>query len=223
MSKKITLKQLGMKKYNLVPGLSATMAASLGEIEDSFDMIIYGASGNGKTSLTAQWLRDLITALGCRCSYISYEEGHGKTMQDSLINRYNLLHEVGNNIDLWDHLTYDELIAKMAKRRAPKIWVIDSIQAARFTAHQCLKIKEQFVRSKNGKIIIFISWADGKYPSGALGKSVEYFANIKVRVENLVAFIKSRYGGNKPYIINEEKAREKWGTKAFNKLKKQAA
>lgn len=221
MGKKITLKQLADKKYTLVTKLDERMAASMGEIEDSFDMIIYGASGNGKSSFTAQLLRDLIKALDCRCNYVNYEEGHGKTVQDSFITRYNLLTEIGNNIDVWDHLTYDELVVKMKKRRSAKIWVFDSIQAARFTPHQCLQLKEMFVKSKNGKIIIFISWADGKFPSGALGKSVEYFANIKVRVENLVAFFKSRYGGNRNYVIHEEKAKQKWGTKVFNKIKNQ--
>lgn len=219
MGKKIGLKQLAQKRYVLVDGLEEAHKDSLGEIEDAFDMIIYGASGNGKSNYIAKLVKALIIALDCKCEYVSYEEGHGKTMQDTLIRRHNMLEELGNRLQLADHYSYEELHKEMGKRRSAKIWVIDSLQAARFTQEQCAKLKADYVLSKKRKIIIYISWSEGKNPHGSVAKSVEYYANIKVYVEKLIAFIRSRYGGNKNYVIWEEGAKKKWGAKLYNKHK----
>ena len=127
--------------------------------------------------------------------------------------------KVGNLLDITDHATYEELDAMISKRKSPKIWVIDSLQAARFTAKQCADLKRKYVMSRKRKIIIYISWAEGKFPAGAIAKSVEYYAHIKIRVEGFIAFFKSRFGGNKNYVIWEEGAKRYWGAKLFNKHK----
>lgn len=213
MGKTIGLRQLAQKVYVIVTGLSEKFTASFGKIEDAFDCIIYGDSGNGKSSLTASTLEELLTSLKCKCHYVTYEEGHAMTVQENFIHRYKLLEKLGNVMDITDHLTYDELVAKMSKKQSAKIWVIDSIQASGLTWKQCEELKRKFVLSRKRKIIIYISWAEGKKPHGAVAKSIEYYANIKIRVEKLVAFFKSRYGGNKPFVIWEEGARrsDMWG------------
>jgi predicted ATP-dependent serine protease len=213
MAKKIGLKQLAQKKYIIIDGLDENLKQSLGEfLEDAFDMIIYGASGNGKSNFTAKIILALCKALKCRCEYVAYEEGHGKTIQDTMINRHNMLEELGNAVMVADHYTYQELDKEMSKKKSAKIWVIDSIQDSRLTTEQVAELKQKFVLSRKRKIIIFISWAEGKYPLGSVAKAVEYRANIKIRVENFVAFIKSRYGGKKPYVIWEEGAKRLWKT-----------
>lgn len=218
MGKKIGLKQLAQKKYSEVAGLSETFTRSFGDIEDAFDCIIYGNSGNGKTNfIIGSVLKELIPALKARCVYISYEEGHTKTIRKTMIERHNMLETVGNKLQLVDHATYDELMAMMSKKKSPKVWVIDSIQAAGFTAHQCAALKEKFVKSRKKKIIFYISWASGKLPKGATAESIEYYAHIKIRIEGLIAFFKSRFGGNKNYVIWDEGAKKYWGMKLFNK------
>lgn len=219
MGKKIGLKQLSQKKYTSVPGLPETFTRSFGDIEDAFDAIIYGSSGNGKTNFTVAILKDLIKSLQQKCIYISYEEGHTKTLQKTMIERHNMLEEVGSLLSILDHASFDELVKMMNKKKSAKIWVIDSIQASQFTEQQCAYLKQQFVLSRKKKIIIYISWADGKLPKGATAKSVEYYAHIKIRVEGLMAFFKSRFGGNKNYVIWEEGAKKYWGLKLFNKHK----
>ena len=211
------LKQVAQKTYNLVKGLEPLLEASIGEIESSFDAIIYGPSGSGKTNCTVMILKALLIALkNEKAEYISYEEGHGKTVQDLMIKRHNMLEIVGNRLMITDHLTYEELYERILKKRSAKIWVIDSIQASRLTYVQVQKIKEDFIFSKRKKIIIYVSWSEGKYPSGAIAKSIEYYANIKMRVENLIMFPKSRYGGNSPFVIHEALAKAKWG-KGYHK------
>lgn len=220
MPKKTTLKQLSEKKYTLIDHLPDEVTVFVGELEDSFDAIIYGDSGNGKSNMVAGLLGLLIENLDCRAEYVAYEEGSGKTMQDTLIKRADLLNKIGNKITIVDRYSFDELVDNMQKRRSAKIWVIDSLQASSFTPAQCLELKK-FIKPKNGKIIFYVSWAAGKKPHGAIGMSVEYYANIKIRVENLIAFPKSRYGGNNPYIVYEPIAKMRWDKKQYSKIQKQ--
>jgi hypothetical protein len=208
MSKTIGLKQLSEKRYNLVQGLPAELTASIGMVEEAWDAIIYGPSGNGKTNFTIKLLKELIVALNAKAEYVSYEEGHGATVQEAMINRHDMLSIVGNKLQITDILSYDDLVKRMARKQSAKIWVIDSLQAAGFNYQQCKGLKERFVLSRKKKIIIYISWGEGIKPIGATARDVEFYANIKMRVEGFIMFPKSRYGGNKPYVIWEGNERE---------------
>lgn len=217
--KKIGLKQLAQKTYSEVPNLPEQFTRSFGDIEDAFDCIIYGNSGNGKTNFTVQVIKDLILALKQKCIYISYEEGHTKTLQKTMIERHDMLNQVGNMLEILDYTNYDDLVKRMSKKQSAKIWVIDSLQASHFTEQQCAALKSRFVMSRKKKIIIYISWAEGKKPKGSAAQAVEYYAHIKIRVEGLIAFFKSRFGGNRNYVVWEEGAKKYWGLKAYNKHK----
>lgn len=220
MGKKIGLKQLSQKTYRSVDGLPDEFTRSFGDIEDAFECIIYGNSGNGKTNFAVGCVaKPLIKALKQKCIYISYEEGHAKSLHKTMIERHDMLNQVGNNLEIIDHCSYDELVMRMSKKKSAKVWFIDSLQASHFTKEQCASLKTKFVLSRKKKIIFYISWADGKQPSGAVAKSVEFYADIKIRVEGLIAFFKSRFGGNKNYVIWEEGAKRYWGPKTFTKHK----
>jgi hypothetical protein len=217
--RKMGLQQLSRKTYTSVEGLPEEFIRSFGDIEDAFDCIIYGSSGNGKTNFTVQVIKDLILSLNQKCVYISYEEGHTKTLQKTMIERHDMLNIVGNRLDVLDHATYDELVMLIKRNKSAKIWVIDSLQASHLTEEQCADLKKRFVMGRKKKIIIYISWAEGKKPKGAVAQAVEYYAHVKIRVEGLIAFFKSRFGGNKNYIIWEEGAKRYWGLKPFNRHK----
>lgn len=209
------LKQLSEKKYSLIEGLPTTLTNSIGKIEEAWDAIIYGPSGNGKTNFTIQLLKDLIVATGYKTEYVSYEEGHGATVQEAMIKRHNMLEVCGNNLKVTDILSYEALSKKMGSKQSAKIWVIDSLQAAGFTYLQCKALKEKFVLGRRKKIIIYLSWGEGQKPIGATARDVEFYSNIKMRVEGFVMFPKSGYGGNKPFVIWEgnetEGAKFYWG------------
>jgi hypothetical protein len=130
-----------------------------------------------------------------------------------------MLNGVGNKLEIMDSCSFAELVHRMEKKKSAKIWVIDSLQASHLNESQCAELKQKFVMSRKKKIIFYISWADGKLPKGAAAKAVEFYAHIKIRVEGLIAFFKSRFGGNKNYVIWEEGAKRYWGLKAFNKHK----
>lgn len=216
VGKKIGLRQLSQKTYSSVPNLPEKFIRSFGDIEDAFDCIIYGASGNGKTNFTVEVIKDLIHSLNQKCMYISYEEGHTKTLQKTMIERHDMLNQVGNKLQILDHARYEDIIRLMGRNKSPKIWVIDSLQASHLTEEQCAQIKQRFVMSRKKKIVIYISWAEGKKPKGSVAQAVEYYAHIKIRVEGLIAFFKSRFGGNRNYIIWEEGAKRYWGLKPYN-------
>lgn len=211
MAKVIGVQQLLKKKYKLVEGMSPQMTDAVGELEDTFTAIIYGKSGNGKTSFTIQFIKELSKALG-PAIYNSLEEGHGKTIQDLAI-RYNLM-EHGNLIRFVDNEPFEEFYARMRKKKSPKIAVIDSVQYMQLTFEQYKQLKEGCKK----KIFLFISHAQGSRPKGVEAQNIEFDVNIKIRVDKFIAFVSSRYGGTKNYVIAEDRAKKAWGSvKAFKK------
>ncbi len=217
MSKRIGLQQLAAKKYILIDDLDEKFKSSLGNIEDAFDMLIHGTSGSGKSNFSAELIIALAEALKCRVEYVSFEEGHALTTQENFITRHNMFERLGNSMMVTDHYTFEEFEKEMGKKRSAKIWVIDSLQASHFTADQIAHLKSKYVLGRKRKILIMVSWSEGKLPHGASAKAVEYYANIKIRVEGYIAFIRSRYGGNKNYTIWDEGAKKHWGMKLYKK------
>lgn len=216
--KGISLQQLENKKYADLDTLSAEFKDCYGDIDAAFDIIFFGDSSNGKTNAVAAFIDDCFKIFpGAKCNYISYEEGHGKTMKELLIKRFNLREKHGNCLTLFEDYSYEQLNYYIGRPQSAKIWVFDSIQASGLTYDQIASLKRKYVMGKAKKIFIFISWADGKYPSGAVAKSVRYYANIKVRVEGFIAFIRSRYGTKKNYVVWEAGAKGYW-EKQFKKM-----
>ena len=220
MGKKIGLKQIYQKSYNEVPGLSPELKGTLGEIEDAFDMICWGDSAQGKTSFNLEVMAQLVMALQCKAVYVSWEEGHGKSLRDALV-RHNLMERIGNRLEIMDGGSFAHIQTIMRRRKSAKIWVFDSIQASEWTTSQYMELKKEFVMSRKKKIFMVISWEDAKKPKGSTARDIKFYANIKIRVERFIAFPTGRYGGNKNFIIWKERAMKVWPTKLFNKHKGQ--
>ena len=218
MGKRLNVEQLSKKKYSLVEGLSQELQDAIGQIEDSFTAIIYGGSGNGKTNFLVRLLKEL-KGIGDML-YISYEEAHGKTIQD-LIFRHNLHVELPN-LRFSDGETFEELTTMLKKKRSPKIVVIDSWQFSNLTYANFDFLFKNFVFGKTAnkrKIFLVISHiGTGKEPDGKSAMDIKKMSNIKILVEGFVAIVKvSRYGSKKNMVIWEDGAKEYWG-KDFKKL-----
>jgi hypothetical protein len=217
MGKRLNVLQISQKKYHLVEGLSQELKEAIGEIEDSFTAIIYGKSGNGKTNFLVKLLKEL-KPVGDML-YISYEEAHGKTIQD-LVNRHNLKDELPN-LKFSDGETFEDLMAYLKKKRSPKIIVIDSWQFSNLTLENYKELKKAFVFGKTAnkrKIILIISHVQGSLPDGKAAQDIKKDCNIKIKVEGFVAIVDtSRYGSKKNMIIWEERAKQYWGKK-YKKL-----
>ena len=207
------------KKYKMLAGLPEPIVRSFGELTEQILMIIYGPSANGKSRMTMQLLKALMKYGDVL--YWALEEGHRRTMQKNAEENLTL-NEHSGKITFWDHnLTFHELVVKLKKKKSPKFIVIDSLQYVKMNMDDYKYLKEHFPN----KGFIFISHSRGKKPEGKLAIDIEYDVDIKVRVEGCVGFVKSRYGGNKPYIIWEGEDATKgawlyWGKKKLNQFKK---
>ena len=201
-----SLKELMKKNYKLLDGVSEKFRESFGEVVGNFMMIVWGDSGNGKSNLVFQLVAEL-TETG-RVLYVSLEEGTEKTIQNKAAEYFDEKHM--GRIAFGDHhLSYPVLTALLKKMRSPKFVVIDSLQYWSITYDQYKQLKRDFPT----KAFIFISHANGKMPDGKVANSIKYDVGIKVNVEGHIAFPRSRYGGNKPYVIWEEGAKKYWGKK----------
>ncbi|MDP3128133.1 MAG: hypothetical protein Q8M81_06540 [Sediminibacterium sp.] len=183
------------------------MKASFGKLVRSFVMIVWGPSSGGKSNFIMQIIRAFMPY--GKVLYISLEEGTEASIVE-MVKRHLSEDEHSGKVEFADHtMTYDALFTKLEKKQSPLFIVIDSLQYWNITIDQYKKLKERF---KN-KAFIFISHAAGKVPDGRVADKIRYDAGIKIRIEGFVAFIGSRYGGNKPYVIWEEGAKKYWGKK----------
>lgn len=211
MAKVLGLKQLLQKQYMFLPVLPEEIKASFGQLVDNFTMIIWGNSGNGKSNFLMQFLK-CIMPYG-KVLYVGLEEGFEATMQLTVMRNLSEDEHAGK-IEFADHeMNYNELIKKLSKKKSPKFIIIDSLQYFKINYEQYIALKEKFKK----KTFIFISHAAGKEPLGKAASDIRYDVGIKVFVKGYIAFPQCRYGGNKPFIIWEQGARNYWGD-SFEKV-----
>ncbi len=205
MAKVIGLKQLISKKHKFLEGLPADIMDSFGQLVENFVMIIWGMSGQGKSSLIMMFLKALMPY--GKVLYVALEEGFEATTQFNVLRSLSEEQHTGK-IEFADHeMKFDELVKKLKKKKSPRFNVIDSVQYWDVTYDKYKQLKEMFPK----KTFIFISHASGKLPDGKTADKIRYDAGVKVRVEGFVAFVASRYGGNNPYVIWEDGAKRHWG------------
>lgn len=185
-------------------------AIGLPELKGSW--IIYGGSGEGKTSLCMQFGKHLSqivkhktkkNEIYYRTAYDSIEEGLSATIQDAYIRTG--MSDVAGWFDLLDKESIDELRIRLKMKRSPDVLFIDSVQYTGLTPMQY----KAFVNDFPDKLFIWLSHADGLNPKGALAQAIYYDANVCMLVKGFKAFVKkSRYGGSGEIVISETKARE---------------
>lgn len=165
---------------------------------------VWGNSGNGKTSFVMQ-LCKYLCCFG-RVAYNSMEEGACLTMQDTL-RRFGMM-EVNRRFLLIDNESIEQLSLRLKRQKSPDFVVIDSFQYTQMTYRQYIEFKEQH----RNKLIIFISHATGRLPTGRSGKSVMFDATLKIYVEGYRAFSKGRFIGPVGHFdIWPEMAARYWG------------
>lgn len=185
-----------------IPSLPFTgdWEASLGRPAKTGTWIIWGPSGNGKTSFVMQLAKYL-----CRFDrviYDSLEEGTGLSVQKSM--RRHGMQEVSHRFMVLDREPVDQLSERLARRKSPGIVIIDSLQYSGLTYNGYKQLKERF----RNKLLIFVSHAQGMHPEGRVGSKIEYDADIKIMVEGFRASCKSRFmdAPGVPYTVWEEGA-----------------
>lgn len=171
---------------------------SFGLPETNGSWLIWGESANGKTDLTLQ-LCKMLSAFK-KVHYNTLEERGRESFRLACIR--NNMEACGSKFS-YECEDYETLRARLRKKRSAKIVVIDSVQYLRITESQY----KELIREFPDVLFIFVSHAKGTMPKGAVADAIRYDADIKINVKNFVASVQSRFGGNKPYIIWEEGAR----------------
>lgn len=193
---------LKMKKETIT--LEGAWNDAFGEPERYGVWFVWGQSGSGKTTFVMQLCKEL--AKHYTVAYDSLEEGDSLTMKNAIVR--NGMTEVKSNFMLLPNESMTNLNERLQRRRSPDVVVIDSYQYTDMSFKDYLKLKEMNPR----KLLIFISQADGRTPSGRTARSVMYDASLKIWVEGYRAFSKGRFfGAVGSYTIWEERARQYWG------------
>lgn len=198
MKRAITMKQLYNKKRKVI-SLNNEFEALIGKPELKGSWIIWGDSGNGKTSFAIQLAKHLTEF--AKVAYNSKEEGDSQSLE--LTCRREQMEQVASRFVITED-SYDELMIRAGSKRSPDIYIIDSLQYLEINYKKYKQLKEAFPK----KLFIFISHAEGSQPEGRLAKKVKYDAFVKIYVNSYTATAISRYGGGQPYIIWKEKAQE---------------
>lgn len=207
MQRALTISDIMNKKYDLFE-FEGPWANAFASPEVCGVWFVWGDSGNGKTTFLWQMVKYLSSFKDVIVN--SLEEGSSHTVRKSF-------EELGmSNINGRVLLVEEDMQAfekRLAKRKSPEIAVIDSFQYTQLNYRKYLDIKARF---KN-KLIIFISHADGKQPSGRSARSVMYDAKLKIWIEGYKAFSKGRYIGNTGEFIIWAEGAEKYWSKNKNK------
>lgn len=173
---------------------SGAWRGHIGEPEQNFRMIVYGASGNGKTDYLVQFSKYL-TRFG-RVYYNSFEEGASKTLADAF-ERHSLQDVEPGSFILGDREPFEDMLRRMTGRNSPRFCFIDSLDFINMKTEQY----QELIDKCPTKSFIIVSWASGKYPKSQAGKDIEYMVDVKVRVVEYKAYARSRFGGTEPYVI----------------------
>lgn len=194
------------RKFRFIEGISAEMQQCIGQLTRPFVMIVWGQSGHGKSNFVMQMVYEL-RSVG-KVLYLSLEEG----LEASFMNKIamHLQDKEGLRIRFSDaSMKLDGLIKMLDKQRSANLIVVDSLQYLGISYTDYKHLKERYP----SKSWIFISHAKGNYPAGKTADKIRYDAGVKIRVQGKVAFPASRYGGNQPFVIWEEGAKQFFGRK----------
>lgn len=167
--------------------------ASFGKPEKNFKCAVSGASGHGKTEFIIKLAKYL--ARFTKVYYNSHEQKFSKSLRDAL--HRNNMREVNGKVIFADGESVKQMIDRLSKRNSPGAIIIDSRDYMKLTIDQFIELIETFPH----KSFIIICWASGKEPKGQHAKDIEYCCDIKIFVKDFRAHMRSRFGGNKPFVI----------------------
>lgn len=186
-----------LKMKHKVLDFSGAWEDSIGKPAATGIWIVWGNSGNGKSSFVMQLAKYL-----CRFDkviYDSLEESTSLSLKKSL-QRHGMA-EVSRRFVILDREDMEHLSERLRKKKSPGIVIVDSFQYSDLNYAGFKRLKEEH----SNKLIIFISHAEGTRPAGRAAKKVEYDADVKIYVEGFQAMCKSRFmdAPGVPYVIWE--------------------
>jgi len=196
-----TVQDLLQRKFRTL-GWGSSWADAFGYPESTGLWFVWGQSGNGKTSFVVQLMCELSHSYKIFCNTL--EEGMGLTLQEKLRNTH--LTGCVRNIHFGME-TIEELSVRLERRRAPQVVIIDSVQQSGISTTQARLLRMQH----QDKLIVFVSQARGRGPSGKVADGIRYMADLKIWVEGYRAISNGRYNPGGVYTIWPEGAAGYWG------------
>lgn len=227
--KVLGITQFHQKKYKFLE-ISARFKSLLGNATDSFILVLYGFSGNGKTECAMQLATELSPIQ--KAAWWAYEQGHGADLQMATMR--NEMEKFSGSFYVIDpnHITPAELkeiqhlipekaseekqqmliyfyqfYNYVAKRNSPKVHIVDSGDYTGWGWPQYVMIKK--LAEDKGKIIIFLghSESNGRIIK-AIMRRIVFDGGMGFFVKDYICYPKkNRFGGRTPYVIWEEEAR----------------
>ncbi|MEO0333253.1 MAG: hypothetical protein AAF223_16470, partial [Bacteroidota bacterium] len=210
--KVLGIKQFHQKTFKFLKIKCERFSALLGKVPQHFIMVVYGFSGNGKTEFVMQ-LAKLLSKFGT-VIWLSYEQRHGSDLQMATLrnkmeerNGKFLVVDPIENLDADTNLL-DDLDAYLERRPSVKYVVIDSLDYTGFGWKEYSYLKEKYAGKKS---FIFIAHST---KTGSLKKAISdriiFDGGMGFFVQHFICHPeKNRYGGFTPYVVFEEKARER--------------
>ncbi|WP_346236126.1 hypothetical protein ABDK00_017035 [Niabella insulamsoli] len=184
---------------------------SFGRPEKHAKWFITGPSFSGKSSFVFT-LCDYLADHGL-IDYNNHEEagGDAQTVADKI--EKHVRPEVRHKIRLYkaamESDTHETMLDRMMKKASADFGVIDSVQHAELSKRQYLNMTDKLCSPRKGKSLIFINhWIKNDYT-----KFLKHDCDVKIEVIGFVAYVESRYGGNKPFVIWEQGAKDYWRKK----------
>jgi len=205
--KVLGVKQTQQKTYNILP-LDGIWLKTMGKLPKGFHGIVWGRPGNGKTEFCVKLAKELTKY--SEVLWLSYEQGHGYDLQ-SAINR-NKMEEVSGrffisdpNENLAPGITYlQDLDNYLSKRGSPDTVFIDSLDYTRFNEDAYKYLKKRF----KTKSFIWIAHGKGRVLKSEIGDKILFDCGFGIFVSKFIAWPeKSRFGGDMPMVIYEDRAR----------------
>ncbi|MAX23405.1 MAG: hypothetical protein CMJ19_02780 [Phycisphaeraceae bacterium] len=195
------------------PELPKEWADHIGNPGKSFRMYIDGDPGHGKTEYMMMLSKMTAEYFG-KTHVNSVEMGkHEGILESYERNRFE--EEVKPGTWMYNNIRdFDEYKDKMRRDR-PRVMALDSISYWPLNVKQVQEIHE--LHPTRG--LIFIAYLD-HFKSN---KPIVHLCDIKIRVKDFIAYPRSRYGGNKPFVISEHMHQEMLRQRRGNKVKGQGA
>lgn len=172
---------------------------AFGRPEKSGCWIIYGKSGQGKSSFALQLARKL-DEMGMRVLYLTLEMGGSTDFLES-VRDVGMRSDI-NRIIFSDDTTFEDLDEYLGKQRSADVIIIDSVQY--FTdqcgvkADEIISLRKKYPR----KVFIFISHVDGKEVEGQAAYRVKRDSFKRIYVQGFKAtFVGRDKGGPRGFFI----------------------
>lgn len=201
MSKNYGVKDIENWNFGYVE-MPEEWSGHLGNIAENFRMLIQGPSGHGKTEYMLKLTKMLATYYG-KVHVNSTEQGKSASFKEAFMR--NKMYEIEPG--KWmladkSQRVFETYFKKVQRPNSGRVLVIDSLDYFKLTMDQFKQLHERFPH----KAIVIVCWDD---PMDINAKKIKYMCDIKVEVRDYRAKIRSRFGGNKDYIIWDKAAKKR--------------